>query len=147
MANAPEAVEYPCSACGAVNRIPRQRVLDDPKCGRCHQKVFPRQPVPVGAGSWRAEVEESPIPVLADFWAEWCGPCRAVAPVLESLAREHAGRLKVVKVNTEEEPQLASRFGIRSIPTLMVFRGPLVLDQIVGALPQAALEARLSKWT
>jgi thioredoxin 2 len=141
-----DSVEYPCSSCGRVNRIPRARLGDRPKCGRCHHPVFPSRPVPVTTARWRAEVEECPIPVLVDFWAPWCAPCRAVAPVLEELARERAGQVKIVKLNTEEEPQLASRFGIRSIPTMMLFRGPLVVDQLVGALPKAALEARLSRW-
>jgi thioredoxin 2 len=140
-----ERVEYPCAACGTINRIPRARVTDDPKCGRCGQKVFPRRPVTATDANWKAEVEGSPIPVLVDFWAPWCGPCRAIAPVLEQVAAERGGKLKVVKLNVDENPQTAARFGVRSIPTMIVFRGPLVADQIVGAMPKAQLDARLSR--
>ena len=140
-----DKVEYPCASCGQLNRFPRARAGDDPKCGRCGNKVFPRRALPVSDASWRREVEDCPIPVLVDFWAPWCGPCRAVAPVLEQVAAERGGQVKVVKLNTDENPRVSGQFGIRSIPTMMLFRGPLVLDQIVGALPKGALDLRLDK--
>ena len=136
-------VEYHCASCGQTNRIPRSRLRDDPTCGRCKAKVFPREPVTAGDDTWRREVEDSPIPVLVDFWAPWCGPCRAVAPVLDTVARERAGKLKVVKVNVDENPRIASQFQVRSIPMLVVLRGPLEVDRIVGAVPKETLEARL----
>jgi thioredoxin 2 len=141
-----EAVVYACSHCGGKNRILRSRVGDDPQCGRCHKKIFPRTPITVTDDTWKDEVEDSPIPVLVDFWAPWCGPCRAVAPVLQQLAGERGGRLKIVKLNVDENPRLASRFGIQSIPTMMLFRGPLELDQMRGALPKAAIEARIARF-
>lgn len=140
-----DLVNYRCAQCGATNRIPRRRLGDDPSCGACHQKIFPRAPVVVTDDTWRAEVEDSPIPVLVDFWAPWCGPCRAVGPVVEEIARERAGKLKVAKVNVDENPRSAAMHAVRSIPTLIVVRGPLLLDRIVGALPKAALEARLDR--
>jgi thioredoxin 2 len=141
----PDSVIAACSACGAKNRILRARLGEDPTCGRCKKKVFPRAAVKVTDATWKAEVEESPIPVLVDFWAPWCGPCRAVGPVLEALAGERAGKLKIAKLNVDENPQSAARFAVQAIPTMILFRGPLEVDQIRGALPKAALEARLDR--
>ena len=93
--------------------------------------------------NWAAEVAGSPIPVLVDFWAEWCGPCRAIAPALQELSVELAGRLKIAKVNVDEQPDLAGEFGIRSIPTLLLFKGGVVQQQLVGAMSKAALKTRL----
>jgi thioredoxin len=139
-------VQATCAHCGAVNRFPYARRLDDPTCGRCKQKVFPRAPVTATDASWRQEVEESPIPVLVDFWAPWCGPCRAVAPALEAVAQERGGKLKVVKVNVDENPRVAGMHGIRSIPAMKLFRGPLELDQQVGALPKDAIDLWLERF-
>ena len=97
----------------------------------------------VEKGNWDAEVLKSTVPVLVDFWAEWCGPCRAIAPTLEDLSKELAGKLKIVKVNVDESPDLASEFGIRSIPTLLLIKGGKVEQQMVGALSKAALKSKL----
>ena len=140
-----DSVVYACSACGANNRMLRARLGDDPVCGRCKEKVFPRRPVTITDASWKREVEDSPIPVLVDFWAPWCGPCRAVAPMLEALAGERAGRLKIAKLNVDENPRSAARFQVQAIPTMIVFRGPLEVDQIRGAVPKATLEGRLAR--
>ena len=138
-----ELVTYPCAHCGAANRIPRARLRDDPKCGRCHDKVFPRTPVAVTTSSWNREVEECPLPVLIDFWAPWCGPCHAVAPVLEQIAQERGGRIKVAKVNVDENPGLAARYGIRSIPTILLVKQGKVADQVIGAVPKVQLKKKL----
>lgn len=97
----------------------------------------------VNRGTWDAEVAKAATPVLVDFWAEWCGPCRAIAPVLEELNTEFAGRLKIVKVNVDEAPDLAQQFGIRSIPTLLVFKGGTIAAQMVGSMPKSALKSKI----
>jgi len=96
--------------------------------------------------SFEADVLESEIPVLVDFWAPWCGPCRMVAPVVEDVAEQYLGKVKVVKVNTDENPKVAGNYGVRSIPTLMIFKGGQRVDMVVGAVPKTTLSNTLEKY-
>ncbi len=129
-----------CPSCGARNRvgaIPR----GTPRCARCKEAL--PWVVDSGAATFAEETTAS-VPVVVDFWAAWCGPCRMIGPVLEDLATRHAGRLKIVKVDVDAEPALAARFGARSIPLLVAMRDGREVDRVVGALPRPALEARLA---
>ncbi|MCS7209317.1 MAG: thioredoxin [Fimbriimonadales bacterium] len=94
---------------------------------------------------WQAEVLNSPVPVLVDFWAVWCGPCRLIAPIVEELSQQYAGKLKVYKVDVDQERHLATQYGIMSIPTLLLFKNGQVVEQIVGALPKGAIEQKIAK--
>lgn len=113
-------------------------------CGRCKSPLLAsRKPVTVTDASFPAEVERSPLPVLLDMWAPWCGPCQTIAPAIEELAAENAGRLRVAKMNVDENPVTAERFNVRSIPALLVFKDGREVDRIVGAQPKSAIVRRL----
>jgi thioredoxin 2 len=130
-----------CPNCGRKNRL-RPSSEGVPRCSVCHETL----PWLVDADpqSFDEEIRAS-VPVVVDFWAPWCGPCRAVAPMLEALAGERAGKLKIAKLNVDENPRSAARFAVQAIPTMILFRGPIEVDQIRGAVPKAALEARLAR--
>jgi thioredoxin 1 len=96
--------------------------------------------------TFKEEVLDSEVPVLVDFWAPWCGPCRMVAPVVDEISEQYVGQVKVVKVNTDENPSVASQYGIRSIPTLMIFKGGQRVDMVVGAVPKTTLATTLEKY-
>lgn len=99
--------------------------------------------IQIEADNWQSEVLQSSIPVLTDFWAPWCGPCKAIAPILEELAEEMAGKVKVAKVNVDENPNLAQQFGIRAIPTLLIFKDGVVQEQMTGMMSKPDLSAKL----
>jgi thioredoxin 2 len=128
-----------CPNCGAKNRVARGQA-GAPRCGRCKNPL--PWVVPADAQSFDEEVR-STVPVLVDFWAPWCAPCRMIDPVLEAMAKEHAGHLKVLKVNVDEQQELARRHGAMSIPLLVGFKDGEEVERVVGALPRAQLEQRL----
>ena len=139
-----------CSSCGATNRVPHDKLAQGltPKCGRCKQPLpsATAAPLIVTDATFAAEVEGSPLPVLVDAWAAWCGPCRMIAPAIDELAAELAGQVRVTKLNVDENPATAGRFDIRSIPTLLVIAGGREVDRIVGAQPKHAIRARLERF-
>jgi thioredoxin 2 len=135
-----------CPVCGANNRVPPDKIVQGlkPKCGRCKNPLpLAATPVTVTDGTFAAEVERSPLPVLMDAWAPWCGPCRMIAPIIDELATEMAGRVRVTKLNVDENPVIASRFGLRSIPTLLILKQGRELDRIVGVQSKAEISRRL----
>jgi thioredoxin 2 len=137
-----------CPSCGATNRVPLEKIGKglQPVCGRCKTALpFENRPVKVTDANFAAEVEGSPLPVLLDMWAPWCGPCVMVAPVIEELAAKMAGRVRVAKLNVDENPATAARFGVQSIPTLLLLKGGRELDRIVGVQSKAAIVQRIER--
>jgi len=111
-----------CPSCGANNRIPSARLQQHPRCGQCKSTIAVNAPVPATSSAEFDEIiQGSPVPVVVDFWAAWCGPCRVVAPELDKLAKERSGDVLIVKVDTEANPEIAARFGIQNIPTFVRF--------------------------
>ena len=131
----------PCAACGTLNRTDRERLGLGPRCGRCGSPLDLARPVAVDAGSFDAVLAGSEVPVLVDFYADWCGPCRIVGPVVEELARARADGVLVLKVDTDRSPALSERFGIRGIPTLIAFRDGREIGRHVGIASRAQLDA------
>ena len=143
-----------CASCGTKNRVDESAAREkQPVCGKCGAELPPvaavqsdGKPQVVTDASFSSDViaASSSLPVLVDAWAEWCGPCRMIAPVLDQLAAESNGRYKIAKLNVDENPRTSAQFGIRSIPTLLIFKNGKLVDQIVGVQPKQAIAARLA---
>jgi thioredoxin 2 len=136
-----------CPNCNTVNRIPSEKDARKAKCGHCHHLLFNGRPAPISAKSFATQIEKNDIPVLIDFWAQWCQPCKAMAPVYERVAAEIEPAVRFLKVDTEAYPDLSARYNIRSIPTLLLFCNGKVVAQQSGALGAEALRTWLRQHT
>ena len=143
----PDITAIRCARCGATNRVPLAKLEQGlkPVCGSCKQPLPPlaASPLTVTDATFASEVERSPLPVLVDAWAPWCGPCRMVSPALERIATDFAGCIKLVKVNVDEAPELSRRFAVQGIPTLLVMRDGEVVARQTGAAGEPALRTWL----
>ncbi len=133
------SVRVVCAHCATTNRVPATRLGDGPKCGRCKQPLLPGLPFELTTQSFDRQLAGNDLPLIVDFWAPWCAPCRMMAPAYEQAAAELAPGVRLAKLNTEDEPDVAARFGIRSIPTLIAFRNGREVARQSGAVDLARL--------
>ncbi|MCB1752488.1 MAG: thioredoxin TrxC [Gammaproteobacteria bacterium] len=134
-----ENLHIVCPRCSSVNRIPQSRLADRPKCGKCHNPLFDGHPIELTSGNFQTQLSRNDIPLLVDFWAPWCGPCKMMAPAFEQAAARLEPHVRLAKLNTENEQSIGARFGIRSIPTLALFRGGRELARQAGAMGSAEI--------
>jgi len=142
-----EATLIRCPSCGTTNRVLQTKINQglQPVCGECKTALPAARLVTVTDATFAGEVERSPIPVLLDLWAPWCGPCRMLAPILDELAAEMAGRVRVAKLNVDENPQTAARFNVSSIPTLLTLKEGREVDRIIGVQAKSEIARRLQR--
>jgi thioredoxin 2 len=133
------SLHIPCPACNSVNRVPESRIGDGPVCGNCKQRLFNGQPIALTPASFDIQLKRSEIPVVVDFWADWCGPCRTMAPHFSRAAAELEPRMRFAKLDTESAQEIAGRYGIRSIPTMIVFQAGREIARQSGAMDARTL--------
>lgn len=131
-----EKLHIVCPHCRSINRVPAARLTEHPNCGQCHRALFTGHPIALTAIDFDLHASRADIPLVVDFWASWCGPCQVMAPAYEQATKALEPQVRLGKVNTEEEQSLAARFGIVSIPTLILFRGGREVARQPGALSQ-----------
>jgi thioredoxin 2 len=134
-----------CAACGRLNRVDLARAADRPKCGACGRAIALDRPLTLTDGTFDRVIRDAPVPVLVDFYADWCGPCKVMAPVLDGVARERSGQVLVAKVDTDRNPAVSRRFGIASIPTLVAFRDGREAAREMGAVPRPRVDALIAR--
>ena len=130
-----------CPSCSAVNRIPTQKIGKTPACGKCHKALFDGHPVTLTAGNFQKNVSRNDIPVVVDFWAPWCGPCKMMAPAFEQVAAELSPDVRLAKLNTEDEQAIGANLNIRSIPTMVIFKNGREVARQAGAMSAADIKS------
>jgi thioredoxin len=142
-------MEVRCRTCGTINRVPAERAGEGARCGKCRAPLLAAEgaaggaPVTVTDGDFESTVLGASAPVLVDCWADWCGPCHMLAPTIDALARDYAGRAVIAKLDVDANPLTAGKFEIRGIPTLLLFQNGQLVDRLVGVQPRGAIDARL----
>ncbi len=130
-----------CPSCAAVNRIPADKLAENPVCGKCHKLLFDGHPVTLNAGNFQKHIKRNDVPVVVDFWAPWCGPCKMMAPAFEQAAAELSPQVRLAKLNTEDEQALGAQLNIRSIPTMVLFKNGKEVARQAGAMSAPDIKA------
>lgn len=139
-----DTLHVPCPHCAALNRVPPARLRESPSCGKCKQPLFTGHPVALDVSTFDRHIGGE-LPVVVDFWADWCGPCKRLAPTIDALALEYAGKVTVGKLDVDANPNTPGKYAVRGIPALLVFKGGQLVDQIVGLQPKENIKAVIDR--